>query len=345
MHAVVTIAERGRIGGFVWLGIAAAIGALAKYNLFLMLAAVLLAAFSVPSIRTRLFTPRLAVSFAILALLTAPHFWWAVQHLGETTQRLEKLDRENPAFTALDLPFLGIDGVLDLALAIAAWGGPLLAVWFALRHLSRKEDSAPAATDEKRVGDFGRLFGRTAMIGLGVFAGIVLFGDLHSVQERYLTPVLMPLPFWLAFSWPLEMRPRASLRFIGAGAVIAGLMVTAWPLWIVFGREQFAYPYAAVAEALAGAIPGPFTVLAPHDKFGANIAIRLDRAKRWEGGPPPDQVVILWEPKNGRTPRGLIARLGDGFEPRSDVMTLNYPYENLSGQEAQLNAQLYARKP
>jgi hypothetical protein len=168
---------------------------------------------------------------------------------------------------------------------------------------------------------------------------------MHSVRERYLTPLLMPLPFWLAFSWPLEARPRAAMRFLGVGAVIAALMVTAWPLWIAFGREQLAYPYQSFAAAFEQAVAGPFAVAAHQDKYAANIAIRVSGAQIWEDGSRPDQVLIVWDPKSGRAPRGLIAKLGDGFEPRGEAMAMTYPYTNFSGQKARLNAQLYARKP
>jgi hypothetical protein len=85
-------------------------------------------------------------------------------------------------------------------------------------------------------------------------------------------------------------------------------------------------------------------VLAPQYKYAANIAIRLDRAGMWEDDTQAaDQVVVLWEAR--RSPDGLVSRLGDRFEPRGGVIAMRYPYDNLSGQEAAVNAQLYARKP
>ena len=51
------------------------------------------------------------------------------------------------------------------------------------------------------------------------------------------------------------------------------LMVTAWPLWIAFGREHFAYPYGAFAAVLNGRSAEPLVILAHQRKFAANIAI------------------------------------------------------------------------
>jgi hypothetical protein len=155
----------------------------------------------------------------------------------------------------------------------------------------------------------------------------------------------MPLPFWLALSWPLEGRSYAPVRFLRLTAAVAVLMVTAWPLWIAFGREQFAYPYGAFAATLNGQGTEPLVILAHQRKIAANIAIRLDRASIWEDGMRPERVVLLWDAKAGEPPQSLVAALGDGVEPRGEIMRMSYPYDNFSGYQARLNAQLYARKP
>lgn len=346
MHAAVLIMERGDRASFAWLGLAAAVGALAKYNFFLVLAAVFIAAYSIPAMRLRLFSPRLVLAGAIFAALLVPHYIWAVLNFSQTTQRMAKLEREDSVFNAVDIPWIGIDGFLSLVLSLAAWAAPLLIVWYAaglFRGSALAAAPEPFSMTDDKLKVFAQFFGRTTIIGVAAFAAITLAADLHSVRERYLTPVLMSLPFWLVFAWPLT--GRAPIHFLRVGAVMAGLMVTAWPLWIAFGKEQFAYPYRSIAGALDSAIAGPFAILAAHDKYGANVAIRLDRASRWDEASPSDQVVVLWEPKAGRSTGGTPARLKDAYEPRGAVIPMAFPYDNLSGQKAQLNAQLYARKP
>ena len=61
--------------------------------------------------------------------------------------------------------------------------------------------------------------------------------------------------------------------------------------------------------------------------------------------PPLNQVVVLWPAKSETPPSDLVAKLGDAYAPRGSVLAMRYPYDNLSGQEARLNAQFYARKP
>ena len=345
LHAVVLIARRGDLASFLWLGLAAAIGALAKYNFLLVFAAILIAAFSIPQLRARLFTPKLAYAGALFAALFTPHLVWALQNFAVSTQRMAKLERTNSDFGGIDIPWIGLDGFLALIVAVAAWAGPLLLVWFGVRYFSRGQDEAPGIPEGVDGQAFAQLFGRTTAIGLAAFAIILLAADLHSVHERYMTPLLMPLPFWLALAWPLEGRSYAPIRFLRLSGAAALLMVTAWPLWITFGREQFAYPYGSFAAALNGQAAEPFAILAHQRKVAANIAIRLDRASIWEEGMRSERVVILWDAKAGDPPQALAVALGDGFEPRGEMMRMSYPYDNFSGQQARLNAQLYARKP
>jgi 4-amino-4-deoxy-L-arabinose transferase-like glycosyltransferase len=345
LHAVICIARRGDVPSFLWLGLASAIGALAKYNFLLGFAAILIAAFSVPALRARLFVPKLAYAGALFAALFTPHFVWALQHLQVSTQRMAKLERANSDFGVIDIPWIGLDGFVALALAVAAWAGPLLLAWFAIRYASRGEDHTTGSPHRDDVEAFAQLFGRATAIGLGAFAAILLIADLHSVHERYVTPLLMPLPFWLALAWPLEGRSYAALRFLRLGAVVALLMVTAWPLWIAFGREHFAYPYRSFAAALNAQTSAPLAILAHQRKFAANIAIKLDHASIWEAGMRPEQVVVLWDAKAGDAPQALVAELGDGFDPHGEIIQMSFPYDNFSGQQARLNAQFYARKP
>lgn len=341
LHAIVLIVERGSAWSFVWLGFAAAIGALAKYNFFLMFAAVLAAAASVPALRTKLFEARLGLSLGLSALLFAPHAIWALSNLQDTTRRMVKLERTATTFGVIDVPFLGLDGFLTLLAAIATWAGPLGIVWGAVRYgLPAAQTAAP-----QRERDFAAFFGRAALVGIGLFATIILLGDFHAVHERYVTPMLLTLPFWLALRWPLEAAPRAPVHFLRVAAVPALLMVTAWPGWIAFGREQLAYPYAAFASVLPRTDGASLAILADQEKYAANLALRLPDAGIWGQVDPPQEVAIVWREKSDQAPAGLVSRLGNAYEPRGEMVRMSFPYQNFSGRKAELKVRLYARKP
>lgn len=254
LHAVVLVVERGRTLDFLWLGLAATLGAYAKYNFFLALLAVLGAALVVQEIRGRLFTPRLAWAGGLFAVLYGPHVIWVLGHWQDATHRMAKLARENPVFGAIDVPLVGLDGFCALLVAIAAWAGPLILIWLIIWRFSAPT-TMPVLPRERDTAPFAKFFGLSTAIGVAAFALIILVGDLHYVHERYLTPLLMPLPFWLVTALPLEERGRAPVHFLRTAGVVVFLMLVAWPLWMLFGREQFAYPYKAFSADIAELAP------------------------------------------------------------------------------------------
>ncbi|MFP3920787.1 MAG: glycosyltransferase family 39 protein, partial [Dichotomicrobium sp.] len=339
LHAAMLIRERGRTGDFLWLGVAACAGAFAKYNYFIALAAILLAAWSVRELRDRLFVPRLAWSAGLFALLYMPHLVWVAANLSEATQRVAKLERMHPLFSLVDLPVLGIDGLLAMGVAALAWAGPLVTVWFLVWRLT-PADGPRAGPDAGRE-IAARFFARVTLFGLGILGAAVLAADFHDVHERYLTPLLISVPLWLAAAWPLELRGRAPVHFLRVAGVLVLAMLTAWPGWILFGKEQFAYPYRAFAADIRAETRVPIAVLAERDKIGANIAIRLDGARMWSPGEEPGRVLLVWEGHSDGAPGGMADELGEAYAPAGAVVKLTAPYDNFSGETARLSYQVF----
>jgi len=342
LHAVILIRERGLLGDFLWLGVAASIGAFAKYNYFFALIAILLAAWSVRDVREKLFVPRLVWPAALFVLLYLPHGVWAVANLAASTERIAKLDREHPVFSVLDVPRLGIDGLLTMAVAALAWAGPLIAVWFVVWRLTpvarpgRQSESAQHAA---------QFFARVTSIGAGLFAAVILLGDFDAVHERYMTPLLMSLPLWLATAWPLELHGRAAVHFLRTSAVVALLILVAWPGWILLGKEQLAYPYRQFAAEITRQTNRPFAILASRDKIAANLVIRIDGASMLSPGSDSPDVLIVWEGHADAAPEHLRADLGSSYAARGAPRRLTAPYDNFSGQTARLSYQLFQRPP
>jgi len=344
LHALVCVIQQGSTKAFLWLGIAASIGALAKYNFFIMLFAALVAAASIKELRPRIFQPKLSISTGIMILLFMPHAIWAAQHIDASTARMAKLERDNEVFGAFDLPWIGIDGFLALVLAIIAWAGPLLLIWFIILQMSKprqSEESDSNHSDNQQL--FQALFGRSMMIGVGLFALIVLVADLHSVHERYITPLLIVLPFWLALTWPIDVYRRAPLHFLRVGVFVVALIFTAWPLWIAFGKEQLVFPYAAFANTLPPAKATPRVVLSGQEKYAANIAVQRDDTQIWRPDVNAMEAVIIWMGEQRDAPQRLAEKLGGQFEPVGSAIRMTQPYRNFSGIEARMNAQIYAR--
>ena len=342
LHAVMLIRERGSLGNFLWLGVAVAAGAFAKYNYFLALAAIVLAAWSVREVRDKLFVPRLLWPVALVTVLYLPHVVWAVAHLSETTERMARLAREHPLYSVVDVPVLGIDGLLAMGQATLAWAGPLVAVWFIVWRLTPAE--APSALDAGRA-IAARFFARVTLISVGLFGLVILLADLHSVDERYMTPLLMAVPLWLAAAWPLELRGRAPVHFLRTAGVLVLLMFTAYPAWLLFGKEQLAYPYPRFAAEMRDQIDGPVAVLAGRQRPAANFVIRLEGARIWSVGGDAPQALLVWRGHSEEAPGGLVAQLGPAYAPDGPARRLTAPYANLSGATMRLSYQLFQRAP
>jgi 4-amino-4-deoxy-L-arabinose transferase-like glycosyltransferase len=341
LHAVMLIRERGKLADFLWLGVAVSIGAFAKYNYFLALAAILMAAYTVREVRAQLFVPRLIWPTALFTLLYLPHAAWAIANLSETTQRMARLDSERNAFSVVDVPILGIDGLFAIGVATLAWAGPLVAVWFIVWRFTPAE--GPGALDADRA-VAARFFARATLIGVALFALVILAGDFHSVDERYMTPLLMAVPLWLAAAWPLELRGRAPVHFLRVAGVLVLLMLTIWPGLILFGKK-LAYPYGKFAADMRDETSGPVAVLGSRYSIGANLVIRLDDARVWVPGDAAGRVLLAWEGHSEAAPDGMVRELGAGYAPDGPVRRLTAPYDNFSGRTARLSYQVFQRVP
>jgi len=165
------------------------------------------------------------------------------------------------------------------------------------------------------------------------------------VDERYMTPLLMALPLWLAAAWPLELRGRAPVHFLRTAGVLVVLMLIVWPGLILFGKEKLSYPYQHFTAEIGAQTSGPIAVLGSRYRIGANLVIRLDDARVWSPGDAAQRVLLAWEGHANAAPGGLVKQLGASYNPASPVRRLTAPYDNFSGRTARLSYQIFQRAP
>jgi 4-amino-4-deoxy-L-arabinose transferase-like glycosyltransferase len=332
-------------GAYLYLGLAAAIGAYGKYNFLLVIIVAALAVLSLPSLRARLANARLALSAGIFALLFGPHLVFALTHIAETTNRIAKLERANSTFGILDIPVLGIDGLFSVGLATLASAAPLFIVWaIAQGGIRATGQNAPALPGEAKsdANLFAQLYLRIAAFGLALFAAVIFFGDFHFVFERYLTPLLLPLPLWLAVAAIPSRRTTLRLAIIAGCVWLAALV--AMPAIITFQDDHFAYPYRGIARVLKEKIPPPYAVLGRRDRLTANLVIKLPGTSAFEADKPNGRVLVVWTGNASEPPASLLAELGAAYQPSGALLSLILPYENYSGAKATISARLYLRQ-
>ncbi|MEM6666620.1 MAG: glycosyltransferase family 39 protein [Pseudomonadota bacterium] len=335
LHALSLWLMRPSVPRALWLAIAITIGALVKYNFLLFLVALAAAVFSLPAIRMRLDRVSGTLAVGVTALLIGPHAIWALANLSLTTERVAKLYSERNAISPIDVPFLGVDGIVSFMAALAAWGAPLALVWWLGWRAARPRVAAePVRGGWDFADDFATLCGRTALIGAGVFALFVLFGDVRTVHERYLTPILMPAVIWAVLRYPLERRPAVA----GIVAMLASsLLVIAMVAVIAvatLGPSRLAYPYAGIADDIAGANVEPLAILANRHDLAANVVLRMPDGVLWSSGTERD-VVLIWR-RGDRVPPHLEAQVSATHRQLSDVRSHYHLYDNLSARTVTL---------
>lgn len=341
LHATALWLTRRSVAAALWLGVAVAIGTLSKYNFLLFLGVLGLALASLAPLRPRL-DRRTAVLAAATALaLILPHAIWALANFGETSARVAKLYSERNQVVGFDLPVLGIDGLASLGLAVLAWGAPLAVVWGLLYWGSHRTDpgAGGTATGWEFSADFARLCGRTALFGVGALALVVLLADMHKVHERYLTPLLMPAVIWLALRFPLEKASPARGLMAGLAAVLFLASMIAIPATVAFGPSRLAYPYPAIADAIAGTDVVPLDIAASRQDLAANVALLLPDGRQWQGA-SDRPVVVIWR-RGPHPPSAIVAALGEDYRRSGETETETFAYDNWSGREQTLNWQVF----
>ena len=329
-HALTLIALRPSAGRFLWLGVAAAIGMLGKYNIALLLVPLAVAALAEPVLRRRFATASAWLAPLAFAILSGPALVAAAMQPHASTERLEKLYDAGP-FSAIDVPYIGLDGVLSLALSTLASCGIVLAlVLLFARH------APPLAT---RVEAVRRALWRAIAIGLGAFALVALASDLSLVHERYLTPLLMPLPVLAGLhlsSWRRRsvMVAAGMVAFLAVPFGIVGM--------VTVDNHRFARPYDAAAAAISPALPpGRVAVAASVQDLAANITLALRRAGF--------DAAVLDDPLAAPAPTLVRLRSGTGPWPggtpvapegmcEAAITRADIPLPNFSGKSLAVTA-------
>lgn len=331
--ALAWLLDRQTTTRFVVLGLALAATLLSKYSALLLVVALACAVLMVPEARKRLGDRRLLVSAAIAIALAGPHYFWMVTNLETSTARLAKLSVRNPVWSRLDLPGLGIDGLLTCAQALAVSAGPLVIVWAAARWLARRE--ADSATPTALGTLFATLAGRGLVAGVAILGIAVLVTDTHHVSDRYLAQFLLLSPVWLSLSFPLAFRPRAMRRFLATSLGLATAVTLAWPQLALFGNHRFAYPYDAIAAEVVAAAGPDAAILMERGDYATNIALRMPDGRFFTAGSPAPTVAALWDADDDRQ-AALIDMAGPCYRLDGPIRRIVAPFHYFSGNQARL---------
>jgi 4-amino-4-deoxy-L-arabinose transferase-like glycosyltransferase len=312
LFAFLRVLSRPSLATFLLFGLATGIGGITKYNFAVVPIAAGLAALMDRDMRATLLDWRILPAGLVALVIVSPHAFWLINNFeaagGHTMKKL--VDDKTGFLASL------AGGFGSLALSTLGFLA-LTMVIFALvfrEHLPRILRASNRWT---------RLVGRTLAICLGLIVLMILFAGLENIRDRWLAPILLAAPLYLALKLDAaEIPVLAGMRRLWAVAAVVMVLIPT----ILFGRVALSpftgkynyvnIPFSALAELVAQKAAGANTVVVASDgQLGGNMHFNLPElpvlTQRPPLGLPPqpllefERIVLVWRKSEGTTPPSL----------------------------------------
>lgn len=328
MHAAIRFLDRPNWPRTIWLGLAMTLGCYAKFSYPLFLAALLLAALSLPEARRRLFDARLLVSAAIAILALFPYALWVLQVNGNIAAEISAHLIQEPV-SHFRRALIGL-GRLAISMPLFLLPWLLFVALLAPPAFLRQVGETAAAGNAEKLSLRTMLFA-----ALLAAVGIAALGATN-IAERYMHPILIVAPVYVfarvrRIADRPEMVRNAGLFAAGAAIflfVFRFAAATDNPLTQNLSRGLLA-PYAGLAELLKARGITEGTVLTVRVREAGNLRafnpdLRVIAKDSLRPMPPPRRpadnrsCVLLWAERQERE-AASIAPLGGLQIERLDV--------------------------
>ncbi|MBP1852434.1 glycosyltransferase family 39 protein [Rhizobium halophytocola] len=274
-YALLRVLERPSLARYALLGLACAIGFLAKYNFALLPVAAVIAALPDASLRQRVLDKRIIVTIVIGALLVAPHLAWLATHLDAATEgTLSKMGALSDNRSALAKAASGLGSLVGAMAAFAA----LLLIVFALCFRSRLRDIA--RSHDRMTGFLGRI-----LIVVTLALVVVILGTkATNIHERWLDPFYLVLPLYLVAKLRVASIGEAGNVRAYRAFTLTGLILLPVAIAILIARVVAApvigdytkvnIPFAAFADEVRARGLQPSAILAPNWHYAGNLKLQ-----------------------------------------------------------------------
>ncbi|PTQ73420.1 ArnT family glycosyltransferase [Celeribacter persicus] len=256
------VMRTGRWRDWIWLGLAVGIGGISKYNYWVVPAALVLVALTMPEPRKALRSPRaLIVPVMAAAFCIGPYLWMqANARLAMASAHKFELD-ESP--TAL-LP----EGVIEYLGGLVALLMLPLIVAGVMHLLSRK-----ASRNQNTAPWLPGLMLRMALLSMVVGLAVVWFSGAGKVTTRWLLPIVIPLVLAIYLTLAQRISRKATIAFtlslaLLAVGVFAGL---AHDRYKDGARRDF--DFEGLAQHIEALKLPPDTVIVSGFYLGGNLAL------------------------------------------------------------------------
>jgi 4-amino-4-deoxy-L-arabinose transferase-like glycosyltransferase len=229
------------------LGLLCGLGLQAKYNYGFLLAGLAAASLLVPEHRRALWTRGIALTVLVAVLALLPHAAWIAHHpdaaFGGT---LSKMQDGMPDGGYGGRVMLGMWNVLQAAIvfALPPLAALVVAAW-PLRRAVRVDPHPPAS----------RCFLWLYATSLVLLLGVAFSGQVGTIKDRWMIPVLFHLPLGACVLVPALRTPRVTRRLWRIALAFAFACLAALPLRVLLGAlagrvTTVHHPYLALARAV-----------------------------------------------------------------------------------------------
>lgn len=339
LYATLRVISRPTLPAFLLFGIATGIGGITKYNFAILPIAAGLAVLMDREMRRTMLSWKLLPAAILAIAIVTPHALWLLDNFKDASQgTLKKLAGEETG-----LPGGIAQGLGSLTVGFFSFFGITIIV-FALVYREHLKASVKANSR------WTLLVGRILILSLGLIVLMILFAGFENVRDRWLTPVLLAGPLYIALKVDAAKIPvGASLKRIWTvAAVIMVIIPLALATRSTLGRftGNYAYtniPFATLAKIVGEKAAGANTVVVASDgQLAGNMHFNLPDLPVIVTPPPAtmesrpvagfDRIVFVWRRKNGNPPPGFDEAFADYLgEQRidttpGDAAIVGYPY-------------------
>jgi lipopolysaccharide core galacturonosyltransferase RgtA len=340
LYALLRVLSAPSLLAFLLFGLATGIGGITKYNFALLPIAAGLAVLMDGDMRRTLLNWRIVPAVALALLIVLPHAMWLIDHFedagGHTIKKL--VDEKTGPLTGI------VDGIGSLALSSLGFFALTLVVF----SLVYREHAKTVFRAQNR---WTRLTGRILAISLALIVLMILFAGLENVRDRWLTPILLVFPLYIALK--VEAAEIPLMPGLGRLWAVAGVIMVLVPS-VLFGRVamdrlsgEYGYvniPFASLARTVSEKAAGANTVVIASDgQLGGNMHFNLPDLPVQTPRPPTgmtpapltdfDRIVLVWRRGNGSLPPGFDAVFADYLRQQGiqtaphDMAIVGYPYQ------------------
>ena len=274
LWGVVRLVEEPRTWTYLFLGLVAALGLLAKYSYGFFLAGVVFGALSLPRFRAAFADRRIGLALVVFLATLTPHVAWLLSGLTPelTAQASAKLDLGRETLSLAR----SAGSLLTLFKVILAFVAPLGLV-YGIAFFVRNR---PATVEAAALPEAEQFLGRVLLVELALAAVLGAAGGVLGFKERWMQPLLFFVPLYLL----LKLRSRINHRSVRRLLVVAGVCATASLIALggrvlladVFkGYTRFNTPFDALAVEIRAHGFERGVILTDHHWTAGNLRLRF----------------------------------------------------------------------